>query len=63
MSFSVPDLDPARDRVIELGYRPAQDPVEIAGVRMFFVLDPDGTPIELIEYPNGENTSAALWGR
>ncbi len=63
MSFSVRDLDAAHRRVLELGYRPAQDPVEIGGVRMFFVTDPDGTPIELVEYPNGESTSAQMWGR
>jgi glyoxylase I family protein len=63
MSFSVTDLDAAHRRVLDLGYRPAQDPVEIGGVRMFFVNDPDGTPIELVEYPNGERTSAELWGR
>jgi len=35
--------------------------VEIAGVRMFFVPDPDGTRIEVIEYPNGARRSAELW--
>jgi glyoxylase I family protein len=63
MSFSVRDLDAAYREVIQLGHQPAQNPVEIGGVRMFFVNDPDGTPIELVEYPNGEKTSAALWGR
>lgn len=63
MSFSVRDLDAAHRRVLELGFGAAQEPVEIGGVRMFFVTDPDGTPIELVEYPNGERTSAELWGR
>ncbi len=63
MSFSVRDLDAAYRQVGELGFRPAQEPVDIGGVRMFFVADPDGTPIELVEYPNGERTSAELWGR
>ena len=48
--------------MIDLGFRPAQEPVDIGGVRMFFVHDPDGTPIEIIEYPNGERDSAELWG-
>ncbi len=63
MSFSVRDLDDAYRRVVALGVRPAQEPVDIGGVRMFFVHDPDGTPIELVEYPHGERTSAELWGR
>jgi hypothetical protein len=28
---------------------------------MFFLSDPDGTRIEVIEYPNGARTSAELW--
>jgi glyoxylase I family protein len=63
MSFSVPDLDAAHRRLVEAGHQPAQAPVDIGGVRMFFVLDPDGTPIELVEFPNGEHDSAELWGR
>jgi glyoxylase I family protein len=35
--------------------------VDIGGVRMFFVEDPDGTPIEIIEYPGGARTSEELW--
>jgi glyoxylase I family protein len=61
VSFSVTDLDEAYRRVGELGFTPAQKPVEIAGVRMFFVNDPDGTPIEIIEFPNGAADSAELW--
>ena len=61
ISFSVTDLDEAYRRVGALGFTPAQEPVEIAGVRMFFVNDPDGTPIELIEYPNGATSSVSLW--
>jgi glyoxylase I family protein len=36
--------------------------VEIGGVRMFFVRDPDGTPVEFVSYPGGEQTSAQMWG-
>ena len=60
ISVSVPDLDAAHRQVAELGAEP--DPiVEIAGVRMFFLADPDGTAIEVIEYPNGASTSLAMW--
>lgn len=60
ISLSVPDLDAAFARVGDLGYE-AQPPVEIAGVRMFFVADPDGTPIEVIEFPGDARTSGELW--
>ena len=62
MSFSVVNLSEAHRRVLELGFKPTTEPVDIGGVRMFFVNDPDGTPIELVEYPNGEKDSAELWG-
>ena len=60
ISLSVPDLDEAHRQVGALGFA-AQPPVEIAGVRMFFLADPDGTPIEIIEYPGDARTSAELW--
>jgi len=63
ISFCVDDLDAAHARVVELGYAPAQAPVDIGGVRMFFVNDPDGTPIEFVEFPDGIVSSAQLWGR
>lgn len=61
ISFRVEDLDAAHAQVVALGRRPLQDPVEIGGVRMFFVADPDGTPIELIELPAGLTSSVELW--
>ena len=61
ISLVVEDLDAAYERVGELGFSAEQAPVEIAGVRMFFVNDPDGTPIELIEYPGGATSSVSLW--
>lgn len=60
ISLSVPDLDAAFAQVRALGYE-AQPAVEIAGVRMFFVADPDGTAIEVIEFPGDARTSAELW--
>src|SRR4051812_4409566 len=62
LSLSVRDLDEAHRRFAAAGVAPEQEPVEIGGVRMFFVRDPDGTPVELVQYPNGERTSAEMWG-
>ncbi|SPM30003.1 VOC family protein [Mycobacterium terramassiliense] len=53
VSLSVRDLDDTHRRLHAAGYTPDQDPFEIGGVRMFFVKDPDGTPVEFIELPNG----------
>ena len=53
VSLSVPDLDDAHRRIGAAGYTPDQDPFEIGGVRMFFVKDQDGTPVEFIELPGG----------
>ena len=53
VSLSVVDLDDAHRRIIAAGYTPDQEPFEIGGVRMFFVKDPDGTPVEFIELPGG----------
>jgi catechol 2,3-dioxygenase-like lactoylglutathione lyase family enzyme len=53
VSLSVTDLNDAYRRISDAGYPPDQEPFEIGGVRMFFVQDPDGTPVEFIELPNG----------
>jgi glyoxylase I family protein len=39
----------------------AEPPVDIGGVRMFFIYDPDGTPIELVELPGGATSTVQLW--
>ena len=62
ISLSVDDLRAAHTAIANAGAEP-EPMVDIGGVRMFFVRDPDGTPIEIIEYPNGATTSAELWGR
>jgi glyoxylase I family protein len=62
ISLSVSDIDATLAAVTAAGYTPEQQPVEIGGVRMFFVRDPDGTPIEFVSYPNGERNSAQMWG-
>jgi len=56
-SLSVTDLDNTPRRVTEAGHIPDQEPFEIGGVRMFFVKDPDGTPVELIELPDGARST------
>lgn len=62
ISLSVRDLDETLAAVTAAGIQPEQQPVEIGGVRMFFVRDPDGTPIEFVSYPNREQNSAQMWG-
>jgi len=60
ISLSVTDLDDTYRQVRAAGYEPDQPPFEIAGVRMFFVRDPDGTAVELIEFPGAAGTSEEL---
>ncbi|MCV7377251.1 extradiol dioxygenase [Mycobacterium alsense] len=62
VSFRVDDLDAAYDTVRRRhpGVR-AEPPVDIGGVRMFFIHDPDGTPIELLELPGGATSTLQLW--
>jgi catechol 2,3-dioxygenase-like lactoylglutathione lyase family enzyme len=57
VSLSVTDLDDTHRRILNAGYIPDQDPFEISGVRMFFVKDPDGTPVEFIELPDGARST------
>ena len=60
----VDDLDAAYQSLLDLGVKPDQRPVEVGGVRMFFVADPDGTRIEIIDFPgDGVVTSAGFHGR
>jgi glyoxylase I family protein len=62
ISFRVADLDAAYDALQrdhpDVRATPA---VEVAGVRMLFVYDPDGTPIELIELPGGAESTVQMW--
>jgi glyoxylase I family protein len=62
LSLAVDDLDAAYAACVARGLAPLQKPVEVGGVKMFFLADPDGTPIELIEFPRGATTSAAFNG-
>jgi glyoxylase I family protein len=62
MSFRVDDLDATHHTVTNHhpGVR-VDPPVDIGGVRMFFIYDPDGTPIELVELPGGVTSTVQLW--
>lgn len=57
ISLSVTDLDDTHRRIVAAGCTPDQEPFEIGGVRMFFVKDPDGTPVEFIELPGGARST------
>jgi glyoxylase I family protein len=62
VSFRVDDLDASYDTVRrEHPDVRAEPPVDIGGVRMFFIHDPDGTPIELLELPAGVSSTLQLW--
>jgi catechol 2,3-dioxygenase-like lactoylglutathione lyase family enzyme len=61
VSLSVTDLNDTHRRISDAGYQPEQEPFEIAGVRMFFVKDPDGTPVELIELPGGARSTYEMY--
>jgi Glyoxalase/Bleomycin resistance protein/Dioxygenase superfamily len=61
ISLSVTDLDDTYCRITEAGYQPDQKPFEIAGVRMFFVKDPDGTPVEFIELPGSARSTYEMY--
>ncbi|MGA8547689.1 MAG: VOC family protein [Mycobacterium sp.] len=61
VSLSVIDLDDTHHRVSDAGYHPEQEPFEIGGVRMFFVKDPDGTPVEFIELPGGARSTYEMY--
>ena len=61
ISFRVRDLDDTYKRLsahLDLNYGP---PTSIAGVRMLFLYDPDGTPIEFIELPGGATSTVEMW--
>lgn len=61
-SLSVDDLNAAHKALSEAGIESVQPPTEIAGVRMFFIEDPDGHRAELIEFPGGLKRSSELHG-
>ena len=56
MSLNVEDLDVAQANLKGAGLS-AGPIADFDGVRMFFVNDPDGTPIEIVEYPGKASTN------
>jgi glyoxylase I family protein len=62
ISFRVADLDGTYDalRRQHPGVR-TEPAVAIGGVRMFFIYDPDDTPIEIIELPGVARSTVELW--
>jgi catechol 2,3-dioxygenase-like lactoylglutathione lyase family enzyme len=62
ISFRVDDLDATYDTIRRAHPDVHADPaVDIGGVRMFFIHDPDGTPIEILELPDGITTTLQIW--
>uniref|UniRef100_A0A5Q5CPK7 Glyoxalase/bleomycin resistance protein/dioxygenase n=1 Tax=Mycobacterium sp. (strain JLS) TaxID=164757 RepID=A0A5Q5CPK7_MYCSJ len=61
MSFRVGDLDAAHEALGRHAGVQFNPPTDIGGVRMLFVHDPDGTPIELIELPGGLTSTVQMW--
>ena len=55
------DLSAAWAALDARGARP-KPPVEVGGVRMFFLADPDGTPIELIDFPEARSRQRITTG-
>jgi glyoxylase I family protein len=61
ISLRVADVEAAYARLQAFDGVRCQPPVDIGGVRMAFVYDPDDTPIELIELPGGATTTDQMW--
>lgn len=62
ISLSVSDIDAAHAACVARGLAPLSKPVQVGGVRMFFLTDPDGARVEIIAFPGGQTTSAAWNG-
>jgi glyoxylase I family protein len=61
MSLRVDDLDQTYTALTTFDGVRCDAPVDIGGVRMMFLYDPDDTPIELVELPGGAKTTDQLW--
>jgi glyoxylase I family protein len=61
ISFRVEDVDIAYEQSQQFADVRCEPPVDIGGVRMMFLFDPDATPIELVELPGGAKTTVELW--
>jgi len=58
LSLEVDDADAAYRELEAAGAKVASKPVDLHGTRMFFVIDPDGQGIEMVEYVRG----GPAWG-
>jgi catechol 2,3-dioxygenase-like lactoylglutathione lyase family enzyme len=58
LSMEVADAHAAHDALVARGVPVSGPPVEVFGVHMFFVVDPDGQGIEMCEYVAG----GPAWG-
>ena len=58
LSMEVADARAAYDTLKARGVSVVSEPVEVFGTRMFFVVDPDGQGIEMVEYIPG----GPAWG-
>jgi catechol 2,3-dioxygenase-like lactoylglutathione lyase family enzyme len=58
LSLEVDDAAAAHRELAAAGVKVASEPVDLHGTRMFFVIDPDGQGIELVEYVRG----GPAWG-
>ena len=58
LSMEVDDAHAAHAELVRRGVAVSGPPVEVFGVHMFFVLDPDGQGIEMCEYVPG----GPAWG-
>jgi len=61
MSLRVEDIDATYAQLQAFGDVRCEPPVDIGGVRMMFLCDPDATPIELVELPGEATTTDELW--
>jgi glyoxylase I family protein len=58
LSMETPDAHAAHAELVRRGVPVSGPPVEVFGVHMFFVIDPDGQGIEMCEYVRG----GPAWG-
>jgi catechol 2,3-dioxygenase-like lactoylglutathione lyase family enzyme len=58
LSLEVDDADATYAELHSAGVRLASEPVDLYGTRMFFVIDPDGQGIEMVQYIRG----GPAWG-
>jgi catechol 2,3-dioxygenase-like lactoylglutathione lyase family enzyme len=63
LSFEVAEINKTYDAMRKLGVTCVTEPVELHGTRMFFILDPDGQGIEVVEYIAGGPAWGGLYQR